>query len=139
MERNTERIVITELDSVRLEALRRRSATAPARGIGSPLDELLEEAVVVPAREVAEDVVTMHSRVLLRDPQTGATRTVTLCYPADSSPAAGFVSVLSPMGMGLLGRSLGSVARWRCPTGEERAAQIAALLFQPEAQGDYVT
>jgi regulator of nucleoside diphosphate kinase len=66
-------------------------------------------------------------------------REVTLCYPPDARPSAGWVSVLSPLGMGILGRAVDTVARWRCPDGEERRTQITALLFQPESQGDYVT
>jgi len=31
------------------------------------------------------------------------------------------------------------VARWRAPGGREKAAKVAAILFQPEASGDYLT
>ena len=37
------------------------------------------------------------------------------------------------------GLTTGSVARWSTPAGEERAAEILAILFQPEASGDYAT
>ena len=59
--------------------------------------------------------------------------------PADAEPLAGFVSVLSPIGSALLGLRVGSVARWASPTGDEMAAEILAILFQPEASGDYTT
>ena len=138
MDTHTERIVLTELDAVRLEALVRRLDARPHGDVSSRFDELLAEATVVSGQDVPKHIVTMHSRVLLREPDTDASREVTLCYPPDSRPAAGWVSVLSPLGMSLLGRAQGSVARWRCPRGEERVAQIAAVLFQPESQGDYV-
>jgi regulator of nucleoside diphosphate kinase len=63
---------------------------------------------------------------------------LTLCYPTDADPAAGFVSVLSPVGVSLLGQTVGNVARWCTPAGQERAAEVLAVLFQPEASGDYV-
>ena len=81
----------------------------------------------------------MYSQLMLRDLQTGQRRELTLCYPADAQPAAGRVSVLSPVGASLLGLTVGSVAHWSTPAGEERQAQIVALLFQPEASGDYAT
>ena len=85
------------------------------------------------------DVVTMYSQVVLQDTQTGQRNTLTLCYPADAEPAVGFVSVLSPVGSALLGLRVGSVARWSTPAGDEKAAEILALLFQPESSGDYAT
>lgn len=129
---------LTELDHVRLLNLLRRDA----RGGGSPaqpqaLDDLLDGASLVPSREVMPDIVTMYSRVLLQDPQTGQRSTLTLCYPADAEPALGFVSVLSPVGSALLGLRVGSTARWATPTGERKAAEILAILFQPESSGDY--
>ncbi|EWS58029.1 Regulator of nucleoside diphosphate kinase [Methylibium sp. T29-B] len=47
------------------------------------------------------------------------------------------MSVLSPVGCSLLGLTVGAVARWSTPAGEARAAEVVALLFQPEASGDY--
>jgi regulator of nucleoside diphosphate kinase len=61
---------------------------------------------------------------------------VTLCYPQDAEPAAGFISVLSPVGISLLGLRA-DVARWQTPHGEECAAVIECIQFQPEASGDY--
>ena len=88
---------LTELDHVRLLNLLRRDA----RGDGSPpqfraIEDVLDASALVPSREVAPDVVTMYSQVLLQDTQTSQRNTLTLCYPADAEPAVGFVSVLSP-------------------------------------------
>jgi regulator of nucleoside diphosphate kinase len=47
------------------------------------------------------------------------------------------VSVLSPVGSALLGLRVGSIARWSTPAGDEKAAEILAILFQPESSGDY--
>lgn len=129
---------LTELDHVRLLNLLRRDT----RGEGSPqqaraIEEFMDASSLVPSREVAPDVVTMNSRVLLQDTQNGQRNTLTLCYPADAEPAVGFVSVLSPVGSALLGLRVGSVARWATPAGDEKAAEILAILFQPESSGDY--
>lgn len=129
---------LTELDHVRLLNLLRRDA----RSDGSPahlraIEDVLDASALVSSREVAPDVVTMYSQVLLQDVQTSQRNTLTLCYPADAEPALGFVSVLSPVGSALLGLQVGSVARWRTPSGDEKAAEILAILFQPESSGDY--
>lgn len=126
---------LTELDHVRLTGLLRRAPAAT----GSPLDDWLDGADLVPSREVAPDVVTMYSQVLLADALTGARRTLTLVYPADAEPEAGFVSVLSPVGAALLGRRVGTSATWVTPDGRRHAAEIVAVLFQPEASGDYTS
>lgn len=131
---------LTELDHARLMNLLRRDARA--RGDGSPqqvraIEDVLDASALVPSREVTPDVVTMYSQVLLQDTQTGQRNTLTLCYPADAEPAVGFVSVLSPVGSALLGLRVGSIARWSTPAGDEKAAEILAILFQPESSGDY--
>ncbi len=138
MEALTLERTLTELDHVRLLNLLRRDE----RGDGSPaqrqaIADMLDASALVPSREVPPDVVTMYSQVLLQDLQTGQRSTLTLCYPADAEPAAGFVSVLSPVGSALLGLRVGSTAHWSAPTGDRRAAEIVAILFQPESSGDY--
>ncbi len=129
---------LTELDHVRLSRLlRRQSGSMPPRASSRQMDELLDAAQVVPAREIAPDVVTMYSQVLLRDAHSGADSKLTLVYPADAEPAAGFVSVLSPVGRALLGLRVGEAAHWSSPDAAAHAAEVVALLFQPEASGDY--
>lgn len=129
---------LTELDHVRLLNLLRRDA----HGDGSAahlraLEDVLDTSALVPSREVAPNVVTMYSQVLLQDSQIGQRNSLTLCYPVDAEPAMGFVSVLSPVGSALLGLQVGSRARWRTPSGDEKAAEVLAILFQPESSGDY--
>jgi regulator of nucleoside diphosphate kinase len=131
---------LTELDHVRLSNLLRRGAHSDGPVAHAwPVEDVLDACAIVPSRNVSPDVVTMYSQVLLEDLQTGQRHTLTVCYPADAEPAAGFVSVLSPMGGGLLGLSVGSVARWETPAGDHKAAEIVAILFQPESSGDYTT
>lgn len=132
---------LTELDHVRLLNLLRRDKRiddSPATQ-GLSIEDVLDSCSVVPSRQAPPDVVTMYTQALLRDVGSDARSKLTLCYPADAEPAAGFVSVLSPVGAGLLGLRVGAIARWFTPAGEERAAEIVAVLFQPEASGDYTT
>ncbi len=127
---------LTELDHVRLTNLIHRTPdAAPPKA----LEDLLDNADLVPVREAAPDLVTMYSRVLVEDIPGGERHELTLCYPADAKPASGFVSILSPVGAALLGQRAGATARWTLPNGAESAARIVEILFQPEATGDFTT
>lgn len=101
------------------------------------LADVLGFAEVTESREIPADIVTMYSQVEVVDVLSNRRQQLTLCYPGDSEPSAGFISVLSPVGSALLGLKVGAVARWQIPSGEEGTAEIAAILFQPEASGDY--
>lgn len=123
---------LTELDFSRLTRL---------AGQRQPpvLADLLANAEVTSSRAVRDDVVTMYSRAELVDVHTHRRQVLTICYPQDAEPAAGFISVLSPVGISLLGLKVGDVAKWLTPHGEECAAVVESIQFQPEATGDYVT
>lgn len=121
---------LTALDFARLKKV----AGAPPE-----LDRLLDEADVIDSRDVPPDVVTMYAQVEVEDLGSRGRRTLVVCYPADAEPAQGFISVLSPVGLALLGLRAGAVARWQAPGGQEKAAKVAAIAFQPEASGDYLT
>ena len=123
-------LLLTEIDRARLLKL---------DGLALPesLTDLLKDAGVVPSPAIPPQVVTMYSQVLVSHEGGGAPQKLTLCYPADAEPTAGFISVLSPVGTALLGRTVGSDVSWTSPAGETRRLRIDALLFQPEATGDY--
>ena len=130
--------VLTELDHLRLATLSSRGSRdcAPRE---ANIEAVLDDARVVPSRNVGPDIVTMYSQVLLRLEDDGTPRKLTLCYPEHAEPQHGFVSVLSPIGLGLLGQQVGATVSWESPDGSERMAEVDAILFQPEASGDYTT
>jgi len=121
---------LTDLDFARLTKLL-------SQQLPPTLADLLASAEVMKSRAVNHDVVTMYSRVEVVDAHTRRRQVLTICYPDDAEPAAGCISVLSPVGISLLGLKTGDIAKWLTPTGEECAAEIAAIQYQPEAAGDY--
>ncbi len=123
-------LLLGELDHARLSKLN-------GGQLPEPLSDLLQLAQIVPPRAMPADVVTLYSQLIVRDETTGETQKLTLCYPQDAEPKAGFISVLSPVGLALLGRQAGMRSSWVTPTGQRRHLTIEALLFQPEASGDY--
>ncbi|MBX3622554.1 MAG: GreA/GreB family elongation factor [Rhizobacter sp.] len=130
---------LTELDHVRITHLLQRGHRD-----GLPLAEtehlesLLDDAAIVPSREISPEVVTMNTQVLLQDTHTGERSTLTVCYPADADPETGRVSVLSPAGWSVLGLRVGDTAQWPKPSGGLGSARIVGIVFQPEASGDYL-
>lgn len=137
MEASTIERTLTELDHVRLTKLIHRTKAGRRAETAAPsIEQMLDDAHVVPRGCVAPDVVTMRSEVLLKDLETGKRSRFKLSYPDDADPAAGRVSVLSPAGWSLLGRRVGAIVRWPTPAGKERAAEILGIAFQPESSGE---
>jgi regulator of nucleoside diphosphate kinase len=123
--------LLTERDHARLSRL--------PHELPDSLRQLLEAAELRRSEVIPADIVTMWSRVLVHlDKDPAQEQMLTLCYPLDAEPGRGFISVLSPVGSALLGRRVGDLIEWRAPLGELRQLRIAALLFQPEASGDYL-
>ncbi len=126
--------LLNELDHRRLTLLRERH---PPQDIPEEIDELLEGADTLPPAAMPPDVVTLQTRLLVEEAAGAERRELVLCYPPDSDPAAGHVSVLSPLGAALLGQRAGATVCWPAPDGTDKSLRIAAILFQPEASGDY--
>ncbi|HSV27617.1 MAG TPA: nucleoside diphosphate kinase regulator, partial [Sedimentisphaerales bacterium] len=96
----------------------------------------LKRAKVVPSTKIPSNVVTMNSKVLLRDMNTLETTEYTLVFPKDANIEAGAISVLAPIGTAILGYREGDSVEWAVPAGVRRI-QIEKVLYQPEAAGDY--
>lgn len=96
----------------------------------------LRRAQAVPPDQVPRDMVTMNSRIAIRDAGTGEAICYTLVYPEQEAPHAGLISALSPMGMALLGARVGEEVCWLCTDGP-KAAAVERLIYQPESAGDH--
>ncbi len=96
----------------------------------------LGRADVVPSKNVPPDVITMNSTVRLLDVDRGTTSTFTLVFPAAADIATGCISILSPIGMAMLGYRVGDSFEWEVPSGIRRL-QVESIVYQPEAAGDY--
>ena len=121
---------LSQLDVARLS---RRLQTS----VWPVLADCLDEAAVLEPNQVPADLITMNSVFTVKDLQSGETKKLMLCYPESADPSQGHISVFSPAGTSLLGLRVGEVAAWRSPQGQEHAAVVEAVLFQPEAAGDF--
>ncbi|MBL0915978.1 MAG: nucleoside diphosphate kinase regulator [Sphingopyxis sp.] len=90
-------------------------------------------ATIHKERHVPRDVVTMNSEVDFVDAASGAVRSVRLVYPSDADISTGRISILTPVGAGLIGLRTGSAILWPDRDGQERALTIRAVLQPPRA------
>ncbi|MDD5467324.1 MAG: nucleoside diphosphate kinase regulator [Anaerolineales bacterium] len=133
----TRKIIITQEDAERLREAMREAQQGGYRG-SAYLDSLkaeLERAVIVPAEEVPQEVITMNSRVRLLDLDSNDELVLTLAYPKDVDAGGERVSVLAPIGTAILGYRTGDTIEWRVPDGVRRL-QVKEVIYQPEASGD---
>ena len=95
----------------------------------------LDRGRVVGSDSVPNGVVTMNSRMRVRDVRLDETETYQLVYPEDADIGEGKLSVLAPLGIALLGARVGQVIKFDAPGGTRRL-KIERVLYQPEAAGD---
>ena len=140
----TDRLLLTQEDAVRLRAtLSRALAESMASSEGDEGDALellataLRSSVVVPPDRIPSDVVTMRSRLVLKDVESGRRREVVLVYPEEERAYDGLVSVLSPMGVALLGLSEGALVAWTLPSGRTAVLRVESVQYQPEAAEEF--
>jgi regulator of nucleoside diphosphate kinase len=126
-------IEITETDAQRLRRLltclaARPGASRDAQGL---LRDKLDHSWVVSPGQVGSRVVTLRSRVVVMDEETWEARTYTLVLPEHVNGHSARLSVLTPMGMAILGRREGDVVAW----GAQCTCRIQKVLYQPESAG----
>ena len=131
-------IYITEFDRTRLKAILESPAfqTGRDREHLADLAQELEKAHIVKPEEVPADVVTMNSKVRVRDMQSGEAKDYTLVYPHEADITKDRISVLAPIGTALLGYKAGDTIELAVPDGT-RVLKVESILYQPEAAGDY--
>ena len=108
---------LTQSDHLRLTRLLARSGAIAGF---EAMRDMLDLSDLVDPAELPPTVVTMGTRVLLEGQGGSEPLELTVCYPEEANATLGCVSVLSPVGLALLGRRAGEAARWRLPDGWPR-------------------
>jgi regulator of nucleoside diphosphate kinase len=131
-------ILITDADHRRLRWLvgrLRASGRARARHVGA-LATRIRRSVIVSPKEIPRNVVTLNSRVYLKDLDSRKRLECTLSDPFDISAFGDRLSVAGPAGIALLGKRVGQIVRWAMGP-RERRFRIEQIAYQPEAAGDF--
>ena len=131
-------LYITESNREYLEGILKYTGTSNERQKENlaRLAEDLDRANVVEPRDIPADVVTMNSKVQLRNLDSGTEMIFTLVYPTGAGASQDKISVLAPVGSAVLGYRAGDVIEWNVPAGKRRL-KIERVLYQPEANGDF--
>lgn len=116
-------LIVSNADYQRLTPLIRASESELAEA----LDEELSRADIVDTKNLPNDAVAMSSTVTYRDLETKAETTVTLVFPGEADIAEKKISVLSPVGVALLGLRIGGRIQWPMPNGKYKHFEILAV------------
>jgi transcription elongation GreA/GreB family factor len=115
-------------DHGRLAALA-RTYLDTRRPVAQFLSDELERAVLCP--EIPDGVVTMGSRILFRVDGQDRTECRTLVYPQEYHPSGQYVSILSPVGVALLGLKPGDHMPFRDLQAAPSGVTISEIAYQP--------
>jgi regulator of nucleoside diphosphate kinase len=132
------KIYITEPDYQSLSGL--IEITRERNGVDkeyvNKLEAELDRAEIVDPKHIPADVITMRSKVRLKDLVSGEANTYSLVFPKEADFSEGKISILAPIGTAILGYKLGDTIEWPVPSGLRRL-RVDEILYQPEAAGDY--
>jgi regulator of nucleoside diphosphate kinase len=96
----------------------------------------LANAKTVEQESIDSRVITMNSRVHLKDVTTNRQSEITLTYPWEAEPRERKISVLSEPGVALLGKKENDIVSWKTPQ-KVGQFEIVKVSYQPEAAKDY--
>lgn len=89
---------------------------------------LLRRADLYPVRRIPNDMITMNSRFVLSS-RRGNRFALSLVYPKDADKSKGKISVVSRLGMSLLGKREGETIA--------DSLRVGVIVYQPESRDDF--
>ena len=134
----TRKIYITQSDFNRLKELIKDinfSSNTDDKCL-KELKEELDRAIIVESNKIPNNVITMNSKVCLKDMDSGKEMVYVLVYPACADIEQKKISILAPIGTAILGYKVGEIIEWKVPAGIMRL-KVKKIIYQPEAAGDY--
>lgn len=105
-----------------------QSALARSSMAAELLLEEIDRASTTARDEIPADTVTMHSHVEFVDEATGETHLVELVYPHEADMDRNRLSVLTPVGAGLIGLQCGASIDWPNRLGTIRRLRIVRVV-----------
>jgi regulator of nucleoside diphosphate kinase len=116
--------------------VRTRERNGVDRQYLNKLEAELDRAEIVDPKDIPADVVTMRSKVRLKDLVSEDSNTYSVVFPTEADFAEGKISVLAPIGTAILGFRKGDTIEWQVPSGL-RKLKVEEVLYQPESAGDH--
>ena len=100
------------------------------------LEEELNRSKVVESKAIPENIITMNSKIRIRNLDTNEEMIFQLVFPEDADSSQEKISILAPIGTAVIGYKTDDIIEWKIPVGLARL-KIEEILYQPEAAGDY--
>jgi len=122
-------LMMTETDADKITDLA-LAARDRAGQVSSLLLEEIDRADIVVPDALPSDVISMSSTVEFIDEGTGVGRTIQLVYPHEADIEQGRISILTPVGAGLIGLREGQSIAWPDRDGHVRALRVVKVLRQ---------
>ncbi len=121
-------IYLTKRDVARLDHLLTTYAQTRPSQAAEILKNEIARARIVESDEIVPSVVTMHSRVRIRDERRNRERVVTLVYPFERGATSDALSILTSLGAALIGLSEGQSIAFTGPSGRVERVTVAEVL-----------
>jgi len=131
-------ICITSTDMERLESL--LDFATPTNEIDlvnlERLEEELCQANIVEPEDIPLNIVTINSKVWLREIDSDHEIMFILVFPLEANLSEHKISILAPIGSAVIGRQTGDIIKWKAPGGIKRA-KIRKLLCRSKISGEF--
>ncbi|TNF19791.1 MAG: nucleoside diphosphate kinase regulator [Rhodobacteraceae bacterium] len=125
------KIVINADDLAHIEALAEGAMERNPALADRLLDEIGRARIVTPGK-MPPNIVSIGSTVTYRDESNGVERTVTLTYPEDADIARQRISLVTPIGVALLGLAEGAVFHWDTRANQRRMLTVIRVENTPD-------
>ncbi|WP_293775868.1 GreA/GreB family elongation factor [uncultured Oxalicibacterium sp.] len=88
------------------------------------LSDIVTSAVRLPAGSRRKDIALLGSSITFASQASGQSSNVTLVLPTEADPAQGRISVLTPIGLALIGRKNNALVDVNLPSGRHEKMRI---------------
>ncbi|MYL24155.1 nucleoside diphosphate kinase regulator [Halomonas alkaliantarctica] len=129
-------ILINRLDAERLQRLI-DDASEKERAVANLLEIELARGEVVDPEDIPGNVVSMNSQIQFTDLTRKRQMIRTLVYPHALDSIADAISVMAPVGAGLIGLKVGDMIDWPVPNHGEVCLRVDAIFWQPEREKQF--
>jgi len=99
------------------------------------MKNFLTRSKPIDPHKIRSNIVTMNSRICLKNIGNGKKMECSLVFPKDSDKMANKISVFSNLGLQILGSKVGTVIKGN--TSDNQYYLIEDIIYQPEAAGDF--
>ena len=130
-------VKITRLDEMRIKDILHQNIGNHSEGHLLKLINKIESAKILDILDVPKNLVTMNSRILIKDLLREEKRVIKLVYPDSAWKGKSLISILSPLGCMLLGSVVGQIIVFEDNDGLLSKIYITKILYQPEGSAHY--